>query len=168
MTVSNKSITHENSLIPLLSSGSPRTSYVLNFSGGISKALRIFTTPREKPHMGCSGLPFIKTTTGYSDIAACIFVRDSWERNRRKGFELRLLEIALLWSESWPKVNAKAKGNCAKTYRWPKYTLEHCVRNIFLYDFRALYHCWLEVTGPDSSLLVRPCRRRSRLKSSWR
>ena len=34
--------------------------------------------------------------------------------NRRKGFDLRLPETALLWNESWLRVSANVGGVCAR------------------------------------------------------
>ena len=78
----DRQITYEYSLIELLSSGSTRTSYDCIFSEGTPCRSSIWTTAREKPHWGMSGVPFMKSTSGLALTAPSIFARTSWVMKR--------------------------------------------------------------------------------------
>ena len=72
----------ENSLIPLLSSGSSSTSYVFIFSGGTPCKSSTCTVARENPHCGTAGVPFMKRTTGEASTAFWIVLRVAWDNKR--------------------------------------------------------------------------------------
>jgi hypothetical protein len=75
--------THENSLIPDLSSASASTLNVFILSSGTPCRSRTCTTARENPHSGRAGVPFMNNTTGVDSMAFWIVERASCERKRR-------------------------------------------------------------------------------------
>ena len=75
--------THENSLMSDLNCESSNTLNDLNFSGGTPCISRIWIAALEKPHCGCSGVPFMNSTTGVDSTARERFCRASSVMNRR-------------------------------------------------------------------------------------
>jgi len=61
---------------PDRSSLSSRTLYEANFEGSTPWSPRICTVAREKPHCGADGVPFINSTTGFSNMSELCFEDD--------------------------------------------------------------------------------------------
>lgn len=66
---SQRGATHLYSLMPSRNSGSSRQLKDTICSRGTPCTSRIWQTAREKPHWGASGVPFMKTTNGFSCTA---------------------------------------------------------------------------------------------------